>query len=216
MQPMPRLLARAAALASALLATASIAAEAPRFEITPFAGGRIGGGFDIEDETSGEESEVDLDNGAGFGIDLGLRAHENGFYELLYSQQSTGLDANEPALEGVDIRVDYLHVGGTALFPQESWFVPYLSMTIGATFLEPTEGNYDSETKLSGSLGGGFRFPISEHVQVVLGLRGYLTLIDSDTNLFCVSGPEEAACLIKSPGSTFFQTEGQLGISFAF
>ena len=65
-------------------------------------------------------------------------------------------------------------------------------MTIGATFLEPTEGNYDSETKFSGSLGGGFRFPISEHFQVVLGLRGYLTLIESDTNLFCVSGPEQA------------------------
>ena len=216
MQPKPTLLARAAVLFAALLATASVAAEAPRFEITPFAGGRIGGGFDIEDETSGEESEVDLDNGAGFGIDLGLHAHENGFYELLYSSQKTRLDANDPALQGVDIRIDYLHVGGTALFPQDSWFVPYLSMTIGATFLEPTEGNYDSETKLSGSLGGGFRFPISEHLQVVLGLRGYLTLIDSDTNLFCVSGPEEAACLIKSSGSTFFQTEGQLGISFAF
>lgn len=215
MKSTPAILARALALV-AVLAAATVQAEAPRFGITPFAGGRIGGGFDVEDETTGEERAVDLDNGAGFGIDLELYAHENGMYELLYSSQSTEFDANEPALDGVDIRVDYLHVGGTALFPQDRWFVPYLSMTIGATFLEPTEGKYDSETKLSGSLGGGFRFPVNEHLEVVLGLRGYLTLIDSDTDLFCVSGPEQAGCLIKSSGSTFFQTEGQLGISFVF
>lgn len=215
MKPTPATFARALAFVAALGA-ATVEAETPRFEVTPFAGGRIGGGFDVVDETSGDETEVDLDNGAGFGIDLGLYAYETGMYELLYSSQSTGLDSNEPALDGVDIRVDYLHVGGTAFFPQDTWFVPYLSMTIGATFLEPTRGNYDSETKFSGSLGGGFRFPVNEHFQVVLGLRGYLTLIESDTDLFCVSGPEEATCLIRSSGSTFFQTEGQLGVSFVF
>ncbi len=215
MQPTPVTLARALALVATLAGT-TVQAEAPRFEISPFAGGRIGGGFDVEDEATGEERAVDLDNGASFGIDLGLYAHENGLYELLYSRQSTGLDARDPALDGVDVRIDYLHVGGTALFPQDRWFVPYLSLTVGATFLEPTEGRYDSETKLSGSLGGGFRFPVSERLQVVLGLRGYLTLVDSDTKLFCVSGPEEAGCLIKSSGSTFFQAEGQLGISVAF
>lgn len=215
MKPTLVCLARALALVAALSA-ATVEAETPRFEITPFAGGRIGGGFDIEDETSGEESSVDLDNAAGFGIDLGLYAYETGMYELLYSSQSTELDSNEPALDGVDIRVDYLHVGGTALFPQDTWFVPYLSMTLGATFLEPTQGNYDSETKFSGSLGGGFRFPVNENFHVVLGLRGYLTLLDSDTDLFCVSGAEEAGCLIRSSGSTFFQTEAQLGLSVRF
>ncbi|HET7204477.1 MAG TPA: outer membrane beta-barrel protein [Steroidobacteraceae bacterium] len=215
MKPTPAFLARALALVAALGA-ATVAAETPRFELTPFVGGRIGGGFDIEDETTGEESSVDLDNGGGFGIDLGLYAYPTGMYELLYSSQSTGLDANDPALDSVDIRVDYLQVGGTALFPQETWFVPYLSLTIGATFLEPEKGNYDSETKFSGSIGGGFRFPVNERFNVVLGLRGYLTLIDSDTDLFCVSEGGDATCLIKSTGSTFFQTEGQLGVSVRF
>ena len=53
-------------------------------------------------------------------------------------------------------------------------------------------------------------------LQVMLGLRGYLTLINSDTDLFCLSGPEQASCLVKSSGSTFFQTEGQLGFSLVF
>jgi len=213
-----RLFHRARALGLAATLFAAVAqAEPPRFEVTPFVGGRIGGSFDVvEDETTGDETSVDLDNGGSFGVDLGLYAHPNGYYELLYSTQETSLDANDPAVNGVDVRIDYLHVGGTALFPQDRFYVPYLSFTLGATFLEPTRGSYDSETKFSASLGGGFRFPVSEHFHVLLGLRGYLTLIDSDTDLFCVSDAEQAGCLVKSSGSTFFQTEGQLGFSLVF
>ena len=211
-----RLRHHAVALAATLLAAAA-QAEAPRFEVSPFAGGRIGGGFDVlEDEATGDETSVDLDNGGSFGVDLGLYAHPNGFYELLYSTQETSLEADDPAVDGVDVRIDYLHVGGTALFPQDRFYVPYLSFTLGATFLEPTSGSFDSETKFSASLGGGFRFPVSEHFQVLLGLRGYLTLINSDTDLFCASNAEQASCLVRSSGSTFFQTEGQLGFSLVF
>jgi opacity protein-like surface antigen len=200
--------------AAALFAPAPARAE-PKFEITPFVGGRVGGNFDVTETASATERSVDLDDGASFGVDLGLYAHNLGFYELLYASQRTSFDSGEPALAGADVRIDYLHVGGTALFPDDRFYVPYVSFTLGATLLEP-EGPYDSETKFSMSLGGGFRFPLSEHMTIVLGLRGYLTLIDSDTDLFCASGPEGGACLVKSSGSTFFQAEGQLGFSFVF
>jgi hypothetical protein len=216
MTPNPATRARVFALLALLLGSAA-QAESPRFEVAPFVGGRIGGGLDVKDETTGDEQSVDFNDGASFGVDLGLYAHDFGYYELLYSTQDTSLDARDPALDGVDLRIDYLQFGGTALFPQDSsFFVPWLSFTIGATFLEPKQGNYDSETKFSGSLGGGFRFPVNEHFNVVLGLRGYLTLINSDTDLFCVSDAEQARCLIRSSGSTFFQAEGQLGFSFVF
>ncbi|MCE3284932.1 MAG: uncharacterized protein K0R70_1188 [Steroidobacteraceae bacterium] len=215
MKPSSATSARALGLVFTLLAAAA-QAEPPRFEVTPFVGGRLGGGFDVVDEETGDEDSVDLDNGASFGLDDGLYAHENGFYELLYSTQETSFDSDDPAVDGVDVRIDYLQLGGTAFFPQDKFYVPYLSFTLGATFLEPTRGNYDSETKFSGSLGGGFRFPVSERFSVVLGLRGYLTLVDSDTDLFCLSNAEQASCLVRSSGSTFFQTEGQLGFSLTF
>jgi len=47
-------------------------------------------------------------------------------------------------------------------------------------------------------------------------VRGYLTLIDSDTSLFCISDSQEAGCLLRSSGSTFFQAEGLLGLSVRF
>jgi opacity protein-like surface antigen len=206
-----------------LLATAALfltpleaRADSPRFEFTPFVGGRIGGGFDVvaADDSS---SSVDLDAGISYGLDLGLYGDSQGFYELLYSTQTTSLDSADPLLDGVDLRIDYLQFGGTALFPQEGdFFVPYLSLTIGATLMEPDASGYDSETKFSGSLGGGVRIPFNDNVALNLGVRGYLTFIDSDTDLFCVSNAQEAGCLVRSSGSTFFQAEGQLGLSVRF
>jgi hypothetical protein len=191
-------------------------ADSPRIDVTPFAGARFGGGFDVEVD-DGSEISADIDSGASFGIDLGLYRDDLSFYELLYSSQSTSLDSRDPVLDGVDLQIDYLHVGGTAFFPQDSdFFVPYLSLTIGATLMSPDTGGYDSETKFSGSIGGGFRIPFSDHAAVNVGVRGYLTFIDSNTNLFCVSDADGASCLVKSSGSTFFQGEGFLGLSFRF
>lgn len=206
-----------------LLATATLCAtplvaraDSPRFELTPFVGGRVGGGFDVvaADDSS---SSVDVDSGISYGLDLGLYGDSQGFYELLYSTRTTSLDSKDPLLDGVDLRIDYLQFGGTALFAQDSdFFVPYLSLTIGATLMEPDAAGYDSEARFSGSIGGGFRFPINDNVALSLGVRGYLTLVDSDTDLFCVSNSREAGCLVRSSGSTFFQAEGQLGLSVRF
>ena len=213
---------RIRALAWLLPATAMLAcplaatADSPRFEVTPFVGARAGGGFDVDNTTNGTTESIDVGSGASFGIDLGVYRDNNSFYELLYSTQSAGLDSKNPALDDVDLRIDYLQFGGTAFFPQDnSVFLPYLSLTIGATFMQP-DGDFDSETKFSGSIGGGFRFPVNDNVAVNLGVRGYLTVLESDTQLFCVSDSTQAGCLVRSSGSTFFQAEGQLGVSFRF
>jgi opacity protein-like surface antigen len=192
-------------------------AAAPTFEVTPFAGARFGGGFDVDNTTTGSTSSVDLGSGASFGVSMGLYRDSFGIYELLYSQQSTDLDSNDPLLRDVDLDVRYIHVGGTAFFPDEGarHWVPYLSLTLGATQLDPS-GGYDSETKFSASIGGGMRFPVSDRFAISLGIRGYMTVLDSDTQLFCVSGTEQSGCLVKSSGSTFWQGEGQLGFSFIF
>lgn len=194
----------------------TVLAEMPSFELTPFIGARMGGGFDVEDDVTGATSSVDLDSGTSYGIDLGLYRNEVGFYELLYSTQETSLDSDVPALGDVDVRVDYLQIGGTAFFDQGQRWLPYLSMTLGAAMLEPKQGNYDSETKFAMSLGGGLRFPLSDHVAATLGLRAYVTFLSSDTDLFCASTGENAGCLVRSSGTTFWQGEGQLGLTVRF
>jgi len=92
--------------------------------------------------------------------------------------------------------------------------VPYLSLTIGATKFD-AGGGYGSETKFSGSLGGGVRFPFGDHFAATLGVRGYLTAVNSDTEFFC-TGSGSVNCLFRTTGSTFFQGEALLGFTVVF
>jgi hypothetical protein len=209
----------AALLAIALLAMSAgpARAEAPRVEFTPFAGYRVGGKFEIEDPASTTRQSVNLNDGASFGLDVGLYRDPTGFYEVLYSQQQAGLNSHDPALKGLDVKVEYLHFGGTALFQQEAeWLVPYLSLTIGATKLAAQGGHYDSATKFSASVGGGLRLPINEHLDANFGMRGYFTLVSSNTGFLCVSNSDGANCLLRSTGSGFFQGEALLGLTLRF
>lgn len=197
----------------ALLAAVPARAEGPRFELTPFGGYRLGGSFDVEDD-DGNDRSVDIDNGGSWGVDLGIYRDQSSFYELLYSTQEASVDSSDPELRGVDVTTQYYHVGGTLLFADERWAVPWLSLTIGAT--EFSADGFDSETKFSASLGGGLRLPFSDNFAATLGLRGYLTFVDSDTDLLCYSGPTSGGCLLKSEGSSFIQGEASLGLTLRF
>lgn len=194
---------------------AARSADAPAFEVTPYVGLRAGGGFELE-RADGSRTDADLGSGASWGASVGLYRDAGGFYELLYSRQQASLDADDAALGGVDVEVSYLQVGGTALFPQESRWVPFLSLTFGAARLEPARGGYDAETKFALSLGGGLRLPLGDRVAIALGVRGYLTFLESDSRLFCLSTAGDAGCLVESSASTLFQGEGMLGLTVRF
>lgn len=187
----------------------------PTFEVTPFVGYRVGGDFDLERTGGGDATNVEIGDDASYGVDLGVYRDNTSFYEILYSRQDADLDTDGTNLGRLDLKTEYLHFGGALLYPIERWLVPYLSLTIGATRFDPQSGGYDSETKFSASLGGGLRFPITARFATTLGLRGYFTFVDSDSEIFCV-GSGGIDCLLRTSGSTFVQGEAQLGFSFTF
>ena len=204
---------------SLLLALAAVApqarAEGPAFEITPFGGYRIGGQFETRATETVPSQDIDLDEGGSWGVDLGLYRDSSSFYELLYSTSSTGLDTNDPFYADLDVKTEYIHVGGTLLFADERWWAPWFSFTAGATRFS-AGGGYDSDTKFSVSMGGGVRVPFNDYVAATAGVRGYLTFVDSDTDLLCVSTGEQGGCLLKSSGSAWYQFEGLIGLTVSF
>ena len=186
----------------------------PAFELTPWVGYRFGGQFDVDNPPPGAPSSVDLDSSAGWGLDLGIYRDRDSYYEIFYAQQSAGIDSNDALLRGVDVDVSYLQAGGTLLFHDQDHVVPWLSLTIGATRFD-AGGGYGSETKFSWSLGGGVRIPMGDHFAATLGLRGYMTLVSSDTAFLC-TGNGDAQCLLKTSGNGFYQGEALLGFTATF
>ncbi len=206
-----------AAVIAALLGTsAAWAADRPTLEITPYVGYRMGGQFDVNNPPAGQDDSVDLQDSGSWGVDLGIYRDPVSFYEILYSQQSANLDSRQPGLKGADVKVEYFQFGGTLLYPYDNWLVPYLSVTIGATRFDVQGGGSDSETKFSGSLGGGLRIPVGSNFALNFGLRGYLTAVDSDSEFLCVGTGGSANCLIRSSGSAFFQGEALVGFTAVF
>jgi hypothetical protein len=186
------------------------AAEPPGFEISGFGAYRFGGDF----ETEATGRSVDLDDGGGWGLGLARYRDPVSFYEFLYSTQRAPLDRADPAVGGVNVTTEYFQIGGTLLFPQNQGVVPYFSATIGLTRLKAS--GYSAETDFSGSLGGGVRVPINDHLSLIFGVRGYLTLVDSDTGFFCSSVNGQARCLVRTSGSTFLQGEATAGLALRF
>lgn len=203
----------AAALSGCLAFSGAWGAEQPRentFEITPFFGQMFGGAF--EDPT--DNSERDVKSDTNFGIFLNLIADiPERQYELFYTKQGTVIEGTVP----IDVDIDYLQLGGTVAYPQAKHVIPYFGATFGGTRFAPDEPGLDDETKLSFSVGGGMKFPITDHFGVRFDLRGFITLLDTDSDIFCVSDPANTSgCLIKAKSDTFIQYAASLGFSMAF
>jgi opacity protein-like surface antigen len=183
--------------------------EPNTFEITPFVGWMAGGSFE-EPTTS---NELDVEDDTNFGIFLNLIADvPERQYELLYTKQSSVVEGAVP----MDLDVQYLQIGGTVGYPQTRYAIPYFGVTVGGARFTPDLAGLDDETKVSFSVGGGVRFPITKHFGVRLDVRGFITLLEDDSEIFCVSDPPTAGCAIKPKSDTFVQYTGSLGVSIGF
>jgi hypothetical protein len=203
----------AAAAALFCLSLPVQAADEPKeynnFEFTPFVGHMAGGEF--EDPT--DSSDRDLDAGTDFGIIIDAAADWWRHYEMLNLRQSTTVDGVEP----FDMDVEYLQFGGTVSYPDAEYthVIPYFGMTVGAARFSPDAAGLDDETMFAATLGGGLRIPINKNFGVRLDLRVFGTVLDSESDIFCVSSGG-LTCRIKAKGDFFVQYSANLGVTYGF
>jgi hypothetical protein len=181
------------------------------FEITPFVGFMAGGAF--EDPTTNASRDVEDDSNVGIFLNLVADVPER-HYELLYTQQSSVVEGGVP----LDLDLQYLQIGGTVGYPQNRYVIPYFGVTVGAARFTPDLNGLDDETKISFSVGGGMKFPITDHIGIRLDVRGFITLLEDDTEIFCVSDPgnDASGCSIRPKSDTFVQYTGSLGFIVGF
>ena len=202
------------AIALMYIPTPSAAQDKPfKFEVTPFAGYRMGGSFSEKDG----DGRVELNDSDSQGIMLNIKANPKGQYELLYARQNTdarteGFLAGDPTIE---MDVEYFHFGGTYLFDGENTR-PFIALTIGMSLFDPQLLDTGSESFFSASLGGGVQLNASKRFGVRLEARVFTTFVDNDSNIFCSSNGGSGACLIEVDARTFTQWEARAGLVFRF
>lgn len=196
-----------------LAAAANAQEETFNFELTPFAGYTFGGEF--EDMTTA--ASLELEDDASFGMIMNIRESANTQWEILYSRQATEADTTGLPISGppLDLDVHYIHGGGTYQGDGDR-ARPYLAATIGATHFEPGLAGLDSETFFSFSIGAGLQLRPNDRFGIRLEARSFGTLLESDTDYFCQSGPAGAVCAIRSEGTVLWQIQTMVGFVFRF
>jgi opacity protein-like surface antigen len=183
------------------------------FEITPFGAYRYGGEFEETDRNF----SIELDDKESYGLILNVRHSPVTQWEILYSRQETsadtiGLGLSDPQL---DISVEYLQAGGTYLWDGDH-ARPFLAATLGVTQIDISNPGYDSDSFFSFSLGLGLQIRPTSRLGIRLEARGYGTLLDSNSDLFCAFGPSNNVCAIRIDGTIMWQVEALAGIVFRF
>lgn len=188
-------------------------AEPLDFELTPYGGYSFGGTFEDEDS----DIEIDVGDDASYGLIFNVRQTANTQYEFIYARQETTADTSEVALlpAEVDLDIEHLQIGGTYVADGDL-ARPYVAMTIGGSRFSPDFSGGDSDTFFSFSIGAGLTFRPVERLGLRLEARAWGTLIDSDSRLFCESGPDVAQCAIALDGTVFWQVETFAGVVFRF
>ncbi len=103
-------------------------------------------------------------------------------------------------------------MGGT-FFMQEVAPGDYVVGGIGATHVSPDRDDLNSETFLSANIGMGYMLPLGKHVGLRFEARGYGTLLDNDSTVFC---GDNVGCLVTINGDAMYQGEVLAGFSIRF
>ena len=200
-------------LALLLAAMPVAAADDLNVEITPFVSYRFGGTFDLEGSTASYE----IEDSEAFGLLLNLRHSGNTQWEILYSlqQSSAHLRGSTLTAPSVDTDIHVLQLGGTYQGDGEK-VRPYVAMTLGGTHIKTASNGSQSDSFFSGSIGIGVNLIPNNRVGIRLEGRAYGTLMDSNSALFCQTGPNANVCAVRIEGSLLSQFEVIAGVVFRF
>lgn len=197
-------------LAAALFVFAGPAAA--QVELTPFVGYRIGGELEGADGFLDFEG-IDFEDSESIGLILDVPLAGGFQLEFLYSIQESELRSNElfNNLPGIDIDIEYLHVGALYQWNSDGDTIPFVAASGGVTRLVPDRPGLSSEERASVSFGGGVKLMVSDHIGFRFEGRGFTTFVDDGDDFYC----EGNRCFTYDE-SVLWQVEARAGLIFRF
>lgn len=189
--------------------------DIPRVSLTPIGGYTFGGEF----EDAAGDLSVEVDDAAHFGLILNFRESARTQWEIFYALEQTEADVSELPSGGgadtMDLDIQYLQAGGTYVAEGRT-ARPFLAATVGVTRFDPDPLRFDSENFFSFGLGAGWQLQPTDRLGLRLEARLLGTFLDSDTALFCRTGPDRNICAIRADSQMYWQVQTSLGLIFRF
>jgi hypothetical protein len=166
---------KALILVGLLLIPAAALAQSHRFELTPYAGWRFDGEFNVDGDFL-EERDVRLDEGGSFGVIFDVPLNPNWQLEFIANRQNSefivdaGLFTPEQSLG--DVTVEMVTAG--ILYQWGPGQVQgFFSGGLGIARIEPDREALEAESRFAGNIGGGVKVFLAENVGLRFDGRGY-------------------------------------------
>jgi hypothetical protein len=151
-------------LAAAPVEAQLVEVSEKRFEVTPVFGYQIGGA--VETNTGGGlgSGELRLKDSFAWGAILSFLAQQGSAVELIYHRQDTDIEF-DPAGGGSNTNlggfaINYVQLGGRQEFGHGQ-IHPFISGSLGIGIFDPKDGDLNSSTRFSWSLGGGAKYTLA-------------------------------------------------------
>ena len=85
-------------------------------------------------------------------------------------------------------------------------------MTVGLTRLTPRDARYEDTNRFSFAIAGGVKGRLVNHIAWHVEARGYNTVLESGTSIFCADGE----CTFSVSGNGYWQYELHAGLGVSF
>ena len=138
---------------------------AQKFEIIPF------GGYQTSARIQSVKGTFRINDGLNYGASLSIgRAYK---IELSYSRMVAPLTYTEDNTIDIlgDIAINSYSIGGLLEIFQGDPIVPFVNVSIGGTYYNPTYSDSGTENVMHFSLGSGAKFYLNEHLGIRLQAR---------------------------------------------
>ena len=212
---------RTLVLLIALIAIGATDVAAQKWEVTPFVGYRWGGNLNdgvYEESVAGSE-DLQFADGVDYGLTLGYfvkpKIQIQAFWDRQHSSFSIVNDRLGIDNQITDCTIDYYQVGVMMLpLDPEIRLQLFFSFTVGATYISPSESQYESEWFSSLGFTLGVRYFFTDHVAGLIQTRGMSTVMTEQDHLFCDEVTQKCFGL---PANTYMgQINLSAGVVFAF
>jgi hypothetical protein len=187
-------------------------------EVTPQISYRYGGEIDTEiDFEPIDFDNYDLDEGEAFGLLVGVPLGGDGLrLELFASRQDSDVVVRsglfQPEEDVFGLEITFAQVG-LAYQWDAGRVSPFAAVSLGAADLDPDFAGASSETRFAGTLGGGLKLHLAEHLALRFDLRAYYVHLDDGGNDDC-SRRRRRDCYDEDGALT--QGDVSLGLAFSW